>query len=63
MRRSQQISGPILSNDYIYLYKSDLNIDQANDRKSFDEVVSCWESNNWLTIMQEEFKSMQDHDV
>lgn len=63
MRRFQRISRPILSNDYIYLYESDLNIDQANDSKSFDEAVSCWESNNWLTTLQEELKYMQDNDI
>lgn len=37
----KQIRRPALPNDYIYLHKSDFNIGQATNPRSFHEVVSC----------------------
>lgn len=62
LRRSQCIRMLALSYDYFYLHESDFNIGLSDNLNSFDEAVSCSDSDYWFTVMQDEIKSMHEND-
>ena len=63
-RRSTREKRSTILNDYIVYaleHESDLSID--NDPVSFNQAMSCENSDKWLMAMKEELKSMDDNNV
>lgn len=63
LRRSLCTKRPTISNDYAFLYERDFSISQSNDLNSIDEAMSFPDSDYWLTLMQDDLKSIHDNDV
>lgn len=62
--RSQRTRKSAISNDYVvYLNEIDYNIGQANDSITFHEAISRAESDQWITAMEDELKSMKHNEV
>ena len=45
------------------MQESDYNIGAENDPETFDQVMSCKESNLWYDAMKDEMNSMQSNKV
>ena len=59
LRRSTRVRKSAIPSDYIaYLQESDYNIEAENDPKTFDQAMSCKESNLWYDAMKDEMNSM-----
>ena len=55
---------PAISNDYVVYsleHKCDLSVDK--DLVSFKQAIECHNSENWINVMKEELKSMDDNKV
>jgi len=58
LRRSTRVRKSTIPSDYIvYLQESDYNIRAENDPKTFDQAMSCKESNLWCDVMKDEMNS------
>jgi len=59
LRRFTRVRKSTIPSDYIvYLQESDYNIGAENDSKTFDQAISCKESNLWYDAMKDEMNSM-----
>jgi len=64
LRWSTKVRKSIIPSDYIiYLQEYDYNIGAENDPKTFDQAMSCKESNLWYDTMKDEINSMQSNEV
>jgi len=64
LRRSTRVRKSIIPSDYIiYLQESDYHIGAENDPETFDQVMSCKESNLWYDAIKDEMNSMQSNSV
>ena len=53
----------ILSDYIVYLKEFDYNIGAKNDSETFDQAMSCKDSNLWYNAMKDEMNSMQRNKV
>ncbi|RZB42467.1 Retrovirus-related Pol polyprotein from transposon TNT 1-94 [Glycine soja] len=64
LKRSTRIRKSTIHSDYIvYLQESDYNTGAENDPETFDQAMSCKESNLWYDAMKDEMNSMQSNKV
>jgi len=64
LRRSTRVRKSAIPSDYIvYLQESDYNIGVENDPKTFNQAMSCKESNLWYDAMKDEMNFMQSNKV
>jgi len=64
LRRSTRVRKSTIPSYYIvYLQESDYNIGAKNDPETFDQAMSCKESNLWYDAMKDKMNSMQSNKV
>jgi len=64
LRRSTRVRKSTIPSDYIvYLLESDYNIGAENNPETFDQAMSCKESNLWYDAMKDEMNFMQSNGV
>jgi len=62
LRRSTRVRKSTSLSDYIvYLQENDYNIGVENTLETFDQAMSCKESNLWYDAMKDEMNSMQSN--
>jgi len=64
LRKSTRVRKSTILSDYIvYLQEFDYNIGAENDPETFDQAMSCKDSNLWYDAMKDEMNSMQSNGV
>jgi len=64
LRRFTRVRKSVIPSHYIvYLQEFDYNIGAENDPGTYDQAMSCKESNLWYDAMKEEMNSMQSNGV
>lgn len=53
----------MLSDDYVCLHENNLILIKLMTLTPSNEAVSCSESNDFVAVIQEKLKSVQDNDV